>query len=144
MMKLHCSQTILLLAAMLLVALVSLPLLAGCGGTGTPATTLGSGTPGTTGATGNTTAVGVPAGATKIVMQNIKFVPADVTIKVGQTVAWVNEDAPQHDVVANDGTFKSDLLSQGRVFTFTFSKAGTYPFYCSIHPQMKGTITVQP
>jgi plastocyanin len=63
---------------------------------------------------------------------------------VGETVAWVNEDAPQHDVVANDGSFKSDLLDKGQTFTFTFTKAGTFPFYCSIHPQMKGTVTVQP
>jgi plastocyanin len=138
------SPELLALALVLLVALGVLALLAGCGGGGTPATTAGSAAPGSTQATGGGTASSVPPGATEIVMKNIKFMPADVTIKVGQTVAWTNEDGAQHDVVANDGTFKSDLLSTGQVFTFTFSKAGTYPYYCSIHPQMQGTITVQP
>ena len=121
--------------------LASFVVLAGCGGGGTSATTASTGsTPGTSsGATGTS----APAAAT-IVMKNISFDPADLTIKVGQTVTWVNQDAPQHDVVANDGSFKSDLLDKGQTFSFTFTKAGTYPFYCSIHPQMKGTVTVQP
>jgi plastocyanin len=85
-----------------------------------------------------------PGGAVQISMKNIAFSPADVTIKVGQTVTWTNLDGAQHDVVANDGAFKSDLLDTGQTFSFTFPKAGVFNFYCSIHPQMKGTITVRP
>jgi plastocyanin len=83
-------------------------------------------------------------GAAQISMKNIAFTPADVTVKVGQTVTWTNDDAAQHDVVANDGTFKSDLLGTGQTFSFTFTKAGTFAYYCAVHPQMKGTVTVQP
>jgi plastocyanin len=114
----------------LIVALVVtiLVLVAGCGG----------------GGTSSTSSQTTPSGAAQITMKNIAFSPTAVTVKVGQTVTWTNEDSAQHDVVANDGTFKSDLLSQGQTFSFTFTKAGSYAFYCSIHPQMKGTITVQP
>ena len=91
-----------------------------------------------------TTGQPAPGGATQITMKNIAFSPADVTIKVGQTVTWTNQDSAQHDVVANDGAFKSDLLDTGQTFSFTFPQAGTFSFYCSIHPQMKGSVTVQP
>ena len=120
-----------------LVVLAVLALLAGCGGQASG--------PGTTGAaTGSTTGAGVPPGATTVNMKNTAFVPADLTIKVGQTVAWVNQDSTQHDVVANDGSFKSPLLDTNQVFTFTFTKAGSFPYYCAVHPQMQGTVTVQP
>lgn len=107
---------------------------AGCGGGAASPTTGG----------GGATSASVPSGATIIVMKNIAFVPANVTIKVGQTVAWVNEDSVQHDVVADNGSFHSQLLSTNQVFTVTFTKAGSVPYYCAIHPQMTGTITVQP
>ncbi len=48
-----------------------------------------------------------------------------------------------HTVVADNGEFKSGDLGQGATFTFKFDKAGTYPFHCSIHPSMKGTVVVQ-
>jgi plastocyanin len=119
------AAVLVLIVAVVITALV---LVAGCGGGGTTSTS------------GRT----APSGAAQITMKNIAFTPADVTVKVGQTVTWTNEDSAQHDVVANDGTFKSDLLSKGQSFSFTFTKAGSFAFYCSIHPQMKGTITVQP
>jgi len=122
------------------VVLVLALFVAGCGrqagGTATTATNAGTGTA--------ASASTIPAGAIPVVMKNTAFAPADVTIKVGQTVAWVNQDSMQHDVVANDGSFRSQLLDTGQVFTFTFSKAGSFPYYCAIHPQMKGTVTVQP
>ena len=122
------------------VVLVLALFVAGCGGqagdTATTATNAGTGTA--------ASASTIPAGAIPVVMKNTAFAPADVTIKAGQTVAWVNQDSMQHDVVANDGSFRSQLLDTGQVFTFTFSKAGSFPYYCAIHPQMKGTVTVQP
>jgi plastocyanin len=122
------------------VLLAGLLVLAGCGGQGGSSSSTTAGTGGTTGTSG----VSIPAGAVQVIMQNTAFVPAQVTVKVGQTVAWVNQDSTQHDVVASDGSFRSQLLDTGRVFTFTFSKAGSFAYYCAIHPQMTGTVTVQP
>jgi plastocyanin len=130
-------------------------LLAGCGGSSTSATTsggtvttLGPGTtlaPGTTaapGTTGGSTATSAAGNAVQVVMTNRSYDPQQVTIKVGDTITWVNQDAPKHDVVADNGEFKSDLFDKGGTFSFTFLKAGTYPYHCSIHPGMVGTVVV--
>jgi plastocyanin len=88
-----------------------------------------------------------PAGSggteVKVTMTNISYSPDTVTIKVGDTVTWLNEDAPKHDVVADNGEFKSSLFDKGGTFSFTFTQAGTYPYHCSIHANMKGTVIVQ-
>jgi plastocyanin len=76
-------------------------------------------------------------------IQNFAYSPASETIEVGQTVEWVNEDSAQHTATANDGTFKSPNLSQGHTFSHTFTKAGTYAYYCTFHRMMKGTIVVK-
>ena len=95
----------------------------------------------------STTTTGGPAtssaGGLQVIMKNIAYDPASLTFKVGQTVTWVNQDSTQHDVVANKGAFKSGLLQTGGTLSFTFTKAGTYQYYCSIHPNMNGTIIVQ-
>jgi plastocyanin len=109
-------------------------------GTGTTVTTAGTGTTATTAGTG-TTAGG--AATVQVTMNNRAYDPATVTIKVGGTVTWVNQDTPKHDVVADNGEFKSDLFDKGATFSFTFTKAGTYPYHCSIHPGMTGTVIVQ-
>lgn len=112
-----------------------------CGGSGgTTATTAGTGTTATTAGTGTTTG---GAKTVQVIMSNRAYDPGTVTIKVGDTVTWVNQDAPKHDVVADNGEFKSDLFDKGATFSFTFAKAGTYPYHCSIHPGMTGTIIVQ-
>ena len=71
------------------------------------------------------------------------FSPPVVTIKVGTTVIWKNLSKAGHTVVANNGLFSSPVISAGGSYSFTFSKSNTYTYYCSIHPYMKGTITVQ-
>jgi plastocyanin len=71
------------------------------------------------------------------------YQPNPVTVQAGQTVTWTWEDqGNQHSVTADDGSFESCLQSAGSTFTTTFAKAGTYPYHCSIHPQMKGSVTV--
>ncbi len=82
-------------------------------------------------------------GATQVTMAGFAFDPATVTIGVGETVTWVNEDAARHNVVADNGEFSSDLFGQGESFSFTFQAPGTYPYHCSVHPSMTGTVIVQ-
>lgn len=87
---------------------------------------------------------GTGTGAAKadILIKDFAFSPAQLAAKVGQPVTVVNEDAVAHTWTADNGTFDSGTLAQGKTFTFTFSKAGAYSYICSIHPRMKGTITV--
>jgi plastocyanin len=131
-------------AAMLL-GFVIVAMFAGCGGGTSGATTGPSATaaPSATTASPASSTGGGQSATVEVVMKDIKFVPDSLTIKVGQTVTWVNQDNATHDVVATQGEFKSDLFGKGQSFSFTFSKAGTYPYYCSVHPTMKGTIVVQ-
>ena len=87
---------------------------------------------------------GEPA-AIKLV--NFKFTPAQLTVKVGTTVVWTSEDNAPHTVTADDGSFDSGNLKKGDSFKFTFTKAGTFPYYCAYHGTaggggMAGTITV--
>jgi plastocyanin len=71
------------------------------------------------------------------------YQPDPVTAKVGGSVTWTWEDqGNQHSVSADDGSFESCLQGAGSTFTTTFTKAGTYAYHCSIHSQMKGTVTV--
>jgi plastocyanin len=84
-----------------------------------------------------------PAAAVKI--DNFSFGPATLTVPVGTTVTWTNRDDIPHTVVSTDDPkiFKSKVLDTDEKFSFTFSKAGTYPYFCSIHPKMTGKVVVQ-
>lgn len=70
------------------------------------------------------------------------FAPLSLSIKAGETVTWVNKETYGHDVVSDDQTFKSVKLATGDKYSYTFTKAGTYTYFCSIHPFMKATIVV--
>jgi plastocyanin len=80
---------------------------------------------------------------TKITIDNFSFTPAEVTVPVGATVTWVNHDDVPHTVVSNDKKFKSKALDTDDTFSFTFSQAGTYEYYCSVHPKMTAKVTVK-
>jgi predicted lipoprotein with Yx(FWY)xxD motif/plastocyanin len=67
---------------------------------------------------------------------------APLTVPVGTTVVWTNEDSAPHTATEVNGAFDSGNLAQGGTFSFTFEKAATYNYICQIHPKMKGTITV--
>jgi len=73
-----------------------------------------------------------------------KFTPATLSIAVGDTVTWTNHDTAPHNIVVTDGPekFTSPSLQTGQTYSHTFTQAGTYSYYCSIHPDMKATITV--
>lgn len=78
-----------------------------------------------------------------ITIKNFDFAPMDVAISPGTTVIWKNLDGEPHTVASADGLFHSAALDQDDSFRFTFEKAGTYHYICSIHPKMKATITVR-
>jgi plastocyanin len=89
---------------------------------------------------------GTAANTVKVVADSQKqgaYQPDPVKAQVGRSVTWTWEDqGNQHSVSADDGSFESCLQSGGSTFTTTFTKAGTYAYHCSIHPDMKGTVTV--
>lgn len=74
---------------------------------------------------------------------NFTFSPAEIIIPIGTTVIWRNSDSALHTVTSDDGIFDSGSLSRGNTFSYTFEKAGTYPYYCVIHPYMKATVIVE-
>jgi plastocyanin len=78
-------------------------------------------------------------------IDNFAFAPQTITVAAGTTVTWTNHDDEGHTVVSDDSPalFKSAGLDTDDSFTFTFAKAGTYKYHCSIHPRMTGTIVVQ-
>jgi plastocyanin len=85
-----------------------------------------------------------PAGASADVkIDNFSFGPRTLTVSVGTTVVWTNGDDIPHTVVSTDGVFKSKVRDTDEKFSYTFTKAGTYPYFCSVHPKMTGKIVVQ-
>jgi plastocyanin len=85
-----------------------------------------------------------PAGEVKVSMKNIKFVPANITAKVGQKIVWTNDDGQiPHTVTATKGaTFDSGNVDGGATFDYTPAKAGKIDYVCTIHQGQSGTITV--
>ncbi len=83
------------------------------------------------------------AATAEVKIDNFSFGPAALTVAVGATVTWVNHDDIPHTVVSTEGAFKSKVLDTDEKFSFTFSKAGSYPYFCSIHPKMTGKVVVQ-
>jgi amicyanin len=78
-----------------------------------------------------------------VAIRNFAFVPAEVRVAPGTRVVWTNEDAAKHNVVGDDGFWSGPLLAKGGSYEFTFPTKGTYGYYCSPHPFMKGTIVVE-
>ena len=94
-----------------------------------------------TGATG--ASASVTAGqANMINIDNFSFGPATATVPAGTTVTWTNHDDIPHNVISTEKAFASPVLDTDQKFSFTFEKAGTYPYYCSIHPKMTGKVVV--
>ena len=76
-------------------------------------------------------------------IDNFVFGPQALTVPVGATVTWTNSDDIPHTSVSTEGVFKSKVLDTDEKFSYTFTKAGTYPYYCTIHPKMTGKVVVQ-
>jgi len=80
---------------------------------------------------------------TDIKIDNFSFGPATLTVPVGTTVTWTNRDDIPHTAVSTEGIFKSKVMDSDEKFSYTFTKAGTFPYFCSIHPKMTGKVVVQ-
>lgn len=86
----------------------------------------------------------VPARAAthQVAIEGMAFVPADITVAVGDTVVFTNNDGAPHTATADNGSFDTGRLSRGQSGQLTFGQAGTYTYFCAVHPRMKGSITV--
>jgi plastocyanin len=82
------------------------------------------------------------AGDTNVMIDNFTFEPAQLTVKVGTTVTFKNRDDIPHVVVCA-GKFRSKTLDTDDSFSFTFTAAGDYKYFCSLHPHMTGMIKVE-
>jgi plastocyanin len=82
---------------------------------------------------------------TEVKIDNFSFGPATLTVPVGTTVTWTNRDDIPHTVVSTDDpkAFKSKVLDTDEQFSYTFTKTGIFPYFCSVHPKMTGKVIVQ-
>jgi plastocyanin len=83
------------------------------------------------------------APAQQITIDNFSFAPQQITIASGATITWINNDDVPHTVVGTHQEFRSKALDTGDKFSFTFTKPGTYQYFCSVHPMMTGKVIVQ-
>lgn len=81
--------------------------------------------------------------AVEVKIDNFSFGPGTLTVPIGTTVTWTNRDDIPHTVVSTEGAFKSKVLDTDEKFSVTFSKPGSFPYFCSIHPKMTGKVVVQ-
>jgi plastocyanin len=79
----------------------------------------------------------------EVKIDNFSFGPETLNIAVGTTVTWINRDDIPHTVVSTEGVFKSKVRDTDEKFSYTFAKAGTYQYFCSVHPKMTGKVVVQ-
>ena len=78
-----------------------------------------------------------------VTIDNFTFMPAELTIATGTTVTWVNHDDIPHSVVEKDKKFRSKALDTDDSYSFTFTAAGTFEYFCGLHPQMVGKVIVK-
>ena len=79
-----------------------------------------------------------------VTIANFTFEPAELTVAAGTTVTFRNDDDIPHLVVASDGSFRSKALDTGDSYSFNFTKAGEYGYFCALHPHMVGKVVVKP
>ena len=78
-----------------------------------------------------------------VTIDNFSFTPKEITVPVGTTVKWVNHDDIPHSVVNKDKAFRSQALDTDDSYSFTFTSAGTFDYFCGLHPFMSGKIIVK-
>ncbi|MFO7966155.1 MAG: PQQ-dependent sugar dehydrogenase [Archaeoglobaceae archaeon] len=78
----------------------------------------------------------------KVMIQGFAFSPSSITVPAGMEVVWENQDGTTHTVTSRDGVFDSGNIADGETYSYTFDEAGTYEYYCTIHPSMEGVVEV--
>lgn len=79
-----------------------------------------------------------------ITIDNFTFAPEELNISAGTTVTWINHDDIPHSVVENNKAFRSKALDTDDSYSFTFTTAGTFRYFCGLHPHMVGKVVVKP
>jgi plastocyanin len=92
----------------------------------------------------STTAPAAPVAGNAVNIDKFTFAPVTLTVPAGSTVTWTNLDEEPHTVVADDGSFHSPGMGTQATFSYTFAKAGSFDYVCSIHPFMHATVVVTP
>ncbi len=78
-----------------------------------------------------------------VTIVDFAYAPATVTIRVGDTVTWTNRDPLEHTATATNGSFDTGLFGTDASATIRFTRAGTYAYICTPHPDMRGTVVVR-
>lgn len=91
----------------------------------------------------NTTPTAGTPGTNEIWIQNNAFTPSSITVAVNTTIKWTNKDGVSHTVTSNSSLFESGTIVGSGTYSHQFTTAGTYPYHCSIHSSMTGTVIVQ-
>lgn len=82
-------------------------------------------------------------GPNAVTIQGFAFTPSTITVSLNTTITWTNKDAVAHTVTSTTGIFDSGLISANGTYSHTFTTAGTFPYSCTIHPNMTATVVVQ-
>jgi len=96
---------------------------------------------GITGGTGGTGSTGGP-GVNEVFIQSFAFSPSTITVAAGTTITWTNKDAVAHTVTSTSGLFDSGSVGTNGIYSHTFSAAGTFAYYCKVHPSMTASVVV--
>ncbi len=89
-------------------------------------------------------ASGEGSGGAEVAIVDFSFDPEEVSVSVGDTVTWTNQDTAEHNVIAEEGApGESSDVPQGETYEFTFEEAGDFAYICNLHPNMEGTVTVE-
>ena len=94
-------------------------------------------------AASNSAAMDSKPSGSAVTIDNFSFSPATLTVPAGTTVTWTNHDDIPHNIAEHDQKFKSKALDTDESFSYTFTEAGTYEYFCGLHPKMVGKIIVE-
>lgn len=116
--------------------------LSACGGSDDSSTETEAATDTTTESNSAPAPSGEAQRSEKVEIVEFTYGPDPVTVQAGGKVIWLNEDTAPHTATADDGSFDTGTLERGKLKSETFKQAGTYPYFCEIHPTMHGTVEV--
>ena len=89
-------------------------------------------------------AFAAPPAESRVTIDNFVFKPEVITVSVGTRVVWQNDDDIPHTIVETQGKFRSPALDTEDKYGFTFATAGSFEYFCGLHPHMKGKVVVTP